>query len=380
MLNVSRQTAVRRVLVVGAGVAGLSAAIALARRGIEVQVIEQVPHWAASGAGLTLGAATLRALQQLGVLPEVARRGHTHEGIQVCDVQGQPLRFIQSPALPDAQVPGAGGILRSVLHDILLQEAQRLGVAVRLGLKAEQIEFNAEQAQVRLSDGSSQAWELVVGAEGLASGLREQFFPEASPPRFTGQGCWRVVVPRPAAIANRHFFLGGPCKVGLTPVSEQQMYLFLLEHVPTKPWRDPATQVEELRELLAGYGGPLAQLRDGLHPKSSVVYRPLEAHFLGACWHRERLVLIGDAAHATTPQLAAGAGMGIEDGLVLGDELGRAQPLDTALRAFMARRHERCRLVVENSLRIGELEVQGASPQAQTSVVDASLQALAQPI
>jgi 2-polyprenyl-6-methoxyphenol hydroxylase-like FAD-dependent oxidoreductase len=90
--------------------------------------------------------------------------------------------------------------------------------------------------------------------------------------------------------------------------------------------------------------------------------------------------LIGDAAHATTPQLAAGAGMGIEDGLVLAQELGSAQPLAQALQAFMARRHARCQMVVHNSLRIGELEVQGASPQEQTAVVDASLRLLAQPI
>lgn len=372
--------AVNSVLVVGAGVAGLSAALSLARQGVRVEVIDQVPQWPETGAGLTLGAAALRALQQLGVLPEVMRRGHTHAGIQVCDSQGRPLRFISSPPLPDAQVPGAGGILRSVLHAILREEAARLGVPVRLGQQLRRVDSGPDAAQVQLADGSTQTWDLVVGADGLGSQLRQAHFPQADPVRFTGQGCWRVVLERPAEIANRHFFLGGPCKVGLTPVSPQQMYLFLLEHVPHKPWRDRATQHKVLRDLLAGYGGPLAAVREGLSADSDIVYRPLESHFLGECWHSGRVLLIGDAAHATTPQLAAGAAMGMEDGLVLGQELGRAQPLARALQAFMARRHARCKMVVENSLRIGELEVQGASPEQQTAVVDASLRALAQPI
>ena len=370
----------RQVLVVGGGLAGLAAALAMARRGLQVQVIEQLAQWQPSGAGLTLGAASLRALQQLGVLDEVVRRGHVHQGIQVCDVQGRPLRLITSPPLPDAQVPGAGGILRSVLHDILRSALASCGVAVRLGLRVQQLDLQDHAAQVQFSDGSQQRVDLVVGAEGLTSALRQEFFAQAAPPRFTGQGCWRVVLPRPAEIDNRHFFLGGRCKLGLTPVSAQQMYLFLLEHVPDRPWRDAATQHEVLRDLLQGYGGPLAQVREQLGPQSEVVYRPLEAHYLGPSWHRGRLLLIGDAAHATTPQLAAGAGMGLEDGLVLAQELGRAQPLPQALQAFMARRHERCQMVVHNSLRIGELEVQGASPQEQTAVVDASLRQLAQPI
>jgi 2-polyprenyl-6-methoxyphenol hydroxylase-like FAD-dependent oxidoreductase len=238
----------------------------------------------------------------------------------------------------------------------------------------------ADTVQVHLSDGDIQHWDLVIAADGLSSHHRAKYFPDAQPARFTGQGCWRVVLPRPTAIANRHFFLGGRCKLGLTPMSQEQMYLFLLEHVPKNPWRDPQTQHLILRDLLADYGGPLVQIRADLGPESGIVYRPLESHYLGQVWHRDRLILIGDAAHATTPQLAAGAGMGIEDGVVLGQELGRSQPLQQALQAFMRRRHDRCSMVVNNSLLIGQLEVEGASPEAQTALVNTSLGLLAEPI
>ena len=372
--------AVGNALIVGGGLSGLSAALSLARHGVFVQVIDNARTWPVTGAGLTLGAATLRALQQLDVLEQVMRRGHTHDGIQVCDVMGSPLRFIASPPLVDAKVPGAGGILRSVLHDILIQRARQFGIDLQLGLSVNRLVMKADAVQVHLSDGGVQHWDLVIAADGLSSHHRTTHFPEAQPARFTGQGCWRVVLPRPKAITNRHFFLGGRCKLGLTPVSQDQMYLFLLEHVPENPWRDPKTQHLILRELLADYGGPMVQIRAELGPESEIVYRPLESHYLGNVWHRDRLILIGDAAHATTPQLAAGAGMGIEDGLVLGQELGRSQTLRQALQAFMRRRHDRCSMVVNNSLRIGELEVQGASPEAQTALVNSSLGLLAKPI
>lgn len=373
-------TAVRNALIVGGGLAGLSAALSLARHGVRVHVIDHASAWPATGAGLTLGAATLRALQQLGVLEQVMQRGHTHEGIQVCDVVGRPLRFIASPPLEDAQVPGAGGILRSVLHDILIEQARTQGIGLQLGLSVNNLVMKNDAVQVHLSNGEVQHWDLVIAADGLSSQHRTKYFPKAQPARFTGQGCWRVVLSRPSDLANRHFFLGGRCKLGLTPVSQDQMYLFLLEHVPTNPWRNPQTQHLVLRDLLADYGGLLVSIRHNLGPESGIVYRPLESHFLGQVWHRDRLILIGDAAHATTPQLAAGAGMGIEDGLVLGQELGRSQTLEQALQAFMQRRYDRCRMVVNNSLRIGELEVEAASPEAQTDLVNTSLRLLAEPI
>ena len=374
------ETAVRNALIVGGGLAGLSAALSLSSHGVRVQVIDHASAWPATGAGLTLGAATLRALQQLGVLEQVKRRGHTHEGIQVCDVMGRPLRFIASPPLSDAQVPGAGGILRSVLHDILIEQAREQGIGLQLGQSVNNLVMRNDTVEVHLSNGDVQHWDLVIAADGLSSHHRTTYFPEAQPARFTGQGCWRVVLPRPKTLTNRHFFLGGRCKLGLTPVSQDQMYLFLLEHVPTNPWRDPQTQHLILRDLLADYGGPFVEISANLNPHSGIVYRPLESHFLGQVWYRDRLILIGDAAHATTPQLAAGAGMGIEDGLVLGQELGRSQSLQQALKAFMQRRHDRCRMVVNNSLRIGEFEVEGASPEAQTDLVNTSLRLLAEPI
>ena len=136
----------------------------------------------------------------------------------------------------------------------------------------------------------------------------------------------------------------------------------------------------QFKRLLADFGGIVGELRDNLGPDSHIVYRPLEAHLLPAPWHRGRVLLIGDAVHATTPHLASGAGIGVEDALVLAEELDKDCPLPQTLENFVKRRFERCRLVVQNSLRLGEIEISGGSKDEHSQLMRDSLIALLAPI
>lgn len=371
--------AAKTALVVGGGVAGMSCAIMLRRAGIEVSLVDLDPQWRVAGAGITITASTLRAFKAVGILERVMEAGHTHEGIRVCTVDGRPVEEVRSPPL-DAGVPGAGGILRPVLHRILSERTTALGVQVKLGVTVESLEQDRAGVSVRLTDGTRGRYDVVVGSDGIYSRMRQLLFPDAPKPQSTGQACWRLMIPRPPEIDRRHFFLGGTVKCGLTPVSKEEMYLFLLEYVPDNPWREPKQQHALLRGLLQGYGGVLARVRDDLSESSRIVYRPLEAHILRRDWFSGRCILIGDAAHASTPQLASGAGMAAEDGIVLAEELQGASTVEGAFRNFMKRRYERCRLVVENSLEIGRLEIAKAPPEQQTAIVAQSLQVLAAPL
>jgi 2-polyprenyl-6-methoxyphenol hydroxylase-like FAD-dependent oxidoreductase len=352
----------------------------LRRSGVLVDVIDLDPQWRVYGAGITITGPTLRAFHALGILERVMSEAHTADGVQVCDVAGEPIAVIPTPKPVGSHVPGTGGIMRPTLHKILSDDVVARGTNVRLGLTVDTIEQTAASAEVRFSDGTAGSYDLVVGSDGLFSRVRSLVFPGAPAPQFTGQACWRLMTTRLPAITRRHYFLGGPVKAGLTPVSASEMYLFVLENVRANTWIEPAVFHERLRDLLAPYGGSLATVRDGLGPASSIVYRPLEAILLPPPWHIGRVVVIGDAAHATTPQLASGAGMAVEDALVLADELARAASVEQALRAFMQRRYERCRLVVENSLQIGRFEVEQAPVEAQTTIVERSLAKLAEAI
>lgn len=368
-----------RVLIVGGGIAGMALAIGLQRAGIAAEIAEIDSGWRVYGAGITVTGPTLRAFDQLGLLDRIEAEGYCSEPARICDPGGRVIlesRVTGRPLGP--RIPNGGGILRPVLHRILSDATRASGAKVRLGISVAAI--NPAAGEVRFSDGSSDRYELVVAADGVHSRLREMVFPDAPQPAFTGQGCWRAVATRPAAIDRAHVYVGGPVKAGVVPVSQAEMYLFLLQHVPGNLRMPEARWPELLSEQLREFGGVLGAVRDGLDASSRINYRPLEKLLMPPPWHRCRVILIGDAAHATTPHLASGAGLAVEDALVLCELLERGGLLEDALAEFVARRYERCRMVVENSARLGELEMQKSPPQEQAELSRASMQALSAPI
>ena len=370
--------AIRKALVVGGGVGGMSAAIRLREQGAEVTLIDADPQWRVYGAGISIIGPTLRALKRLGVLEEVGRHGAFSGDLRFFRADGGLIGEVPVPRVEEG-VPPTGGIMRPRLHSILSDHVRASGTEVRLGVTVESFEQDDGGVDVRFSDGEAGRFDLMIGADGCYSKLRSALFPDAPKPKFTGQGCWRVTARRPERVNCPEIYMGR-LKAGVTPCSADEMYLFLLDNVPDNPFFDPADHVETLRGKLASFGGTIAEVRDGLGPDSTVIYRPLEALLLPLPWHEGRVVLIGDAVHATTPHLASGAGMAVEDGIVLSEELERAETIEAGLTAFEQRRFDRCRMVVENSVRIGELEQQGADPQETSRFTGQAMGALAGPM
>jgi 2-polyprenyl-6-methoxyphenol hydroxylase-like FAD-dependent oxidoreductase len=221
----------------------------------------------------------------------------------------------------------------------------------------------------------------VIGADGLYSKVRETLFPDAPKPRYSGQGVWRAVLPRLEGVNGTMMWMGPKVKTGLNPVSRDEMYLFVTEDRPENDFIDPSTFVDALKGLLARFPAPLMQqVRELLGPDSQVIYRPLENLLVPAPWYRGRVVLIGDTVHATTPHMASGACIGIEDAIVLAEEIGKAAGVAAALEGYQARRWERCRMVVQNSGRLGEIEIAGGDKEEHASIMRETLMALAGPI
>jgi len=373
--------AVKKALIVGGGPAGLCAATVLCRRGIDVEIAEINADLRPLGSGLSMMGPTLRALRMVDeeALERCVLEGFGHHALSFGTVDGEIVQRVELPRAAGPEYPGGCGTMRPVFWGMLAEIAEKAGARIRLSTTVRAIESDADTVNVTLSDGSSAEYDLVVGADGLHSNVRDLAFPDVPQPFFTGQTVWRMTLPRPDEISDGIVMYYGPRnKVGCSPFSDDEMYIFVVENTPeiTRPPQEEWPAL--VQALLAEYSGVIAWVREQATDPARIDRRPLHAILVPRPWHRERVLLIGDAAHSATPQLAMGAGIAIEDAVVLGDALSSHTDLGGAFAEFMERRWERCRLVVENSLQLGEWEKHPDDPQADPAgLMDASLAVLA---
>jgi 2-polyprenyl-6-methoxyphenol hydroxylase-like FAD-dependent oxidoreductase len=367
-----------RMLIVGGGIGGMATAIAAGRTGHEIVLIDLDPHWKVYGAGITITGPTLRAYRRLGLLEEIKAAGAITSGSRIFSYEGILLRDFDEPALEEG-LPATGGILRPVLHQLMQARVRSLGIEVRLGLTVRQLRCTEDRAEVLFSDDTHDSFDLVIGADSIYSGVREIAFPHMRKPGFTGQGCWRMTGPRPPGFQKGEFYLGHRYPAGITACSQNTVYLWMLTE-DTERRRLPDEEARSrLHAQLADFGGSAAWLRDQMNDTTWVNYRPLEAAIQPRPWSRERVVLLGDACHATTPHLASGAGMAVESALVLVEELAKPdRSLAAALSAYEQRRFDRCRCVVETSLAVGQLQLRGGSADQVAALISQGLHQLAQ--
>jgi 2-polyprenyl-6-methoxyphenol hydroxylase-like FAD-dependent oxidoreductase len=181
-------------------------------------------------------------------------------------------------------------------------------------------------------------------------------FPDAPEPAFTGQAVWRYNLPRPNDVVNLQAYTGR-VGLGLVPLSHELMYMFVTSPEPGNPWLPVEGRAAAMRKRLEGAAPQIAKIAEQITDDHAVVYKPLETLFVEGPWHKGRVVLIGDAVHATTPHLGQGAGMAIEDSLVLAEELARAETPQEAFERFQERRHERCKFIVDSSNAVGDYQL-----------------------
>ncbi|WP_267381423.1 MULTISPECIES: FAD-dependent monooxygenase [unclassified Sphingomonas] len=363
-------------LVIGGGIGGMAAALALSRAGQPVELIEADPEWNALGAGLTLNGGAMRALADLGVLEQVKAAGFGSVGpVRACDVQGHIVGEGPSEPIFGEGIPNMGGILRPRLHEVMREAITAARIPVRRGAAAQAFGDTDEGIWVTTSDGESRMFGWVVAADGLFSKTRGLLFPDAPKPSFTGQGCWRAVVPRPEEVTATWIYSGTGAKAGFNPISQEAMYVYLIETAEGNP-RIPEDQwLELLRKRLSRFGGHFRQIVRDLNETSLINYRPLEVVLVPPPWHRGHVLLVGDAAHATTPHVGYGAGLAIEDAVVLGAMVAEADDVSGLFRAFTERRFQRCKTILEGSVAIGDLEM-AAAPFLQQRELSARLGAV----
>jgi 2-polyprenyl-6-methoxyphenol hydroxylase-like FAD-dependent oxidoreductase len=368
----------QNILIIGGGIGGLTSAIALGRDGHRLTIIEKDPDWAVYGVGILQQGNVVRAVKELGIIDDYLEAGFGFDFVEVYIPTGERVARIPSPKLVEGY-PANVGIGRPALHKVLGERAKAAGAEVRLGVTVEALDDDDAGVTAHFSDGSSARYDLVIGADGLYSRTREQLFPQAPKPEFTGQSVWRYNFLKPAELDCLQAY-EGPIGAGLAPLSSELMYLFLTTPEPGNPWYDVNGIAAAMRGKLAGLSPAIASLAVQITEDDAVVYKPLEVLFIEHDWHKGRVVLIGDAVHATTPHLGQGAGMAIEDSLVLAEEIAKAETPQAAFAAFRTRRFERCKYIVEASLALCHGQI-GKGPLIEQAVATkAMFEVVAQPI
>jgi FAD-dependent urate hydroxylase len=322
-----------RVLVVGAGIAGMAAARALHQRGVDVDIIERASAHQSAGARIFLPGNGVRALDGLGLGRQLRERAAVVRRQRLMDDRGRVLVDFDAEAFWSEAAPPLA-LHRSVLHAILA--AGLTGIRVRFETIVESMDEDRDRVHVVMLDGTAESYDLVVGADGLSSTTRRLLGPGERLP--LGQVGWRCVVDGRGGLTGWNAWLGRDRTFLAIAMGGNMAYVYadIRSNSATDPTFGDAGQ---LVELFRAFPEPVRQLA-GRISHGNVHFSVMEE--VGrVSWGRGRVVLIGDAAHGMSPNMAEGASLAIEDATVLARSIADHASLSTALADFRARRSPR---------------------------------------
>mgnify|MGYP000911229902 CR=1 FL=1 len=342
-----------RVVVIGGGIAGLSAAVGLARQGIEVDVIEADAPRERTGAGISLLGNALRALGELGLADPCLDVGFGFDTIDIVDGDGNVMMSDTAPRTFRADRPASFGILRKDLFGVLADGATRSGATVRYSTSVTSLAQDADGVDLTLSTGETIRADLVVAADGAYSTTRTSVFGTEFVPEYVGTGAWRITFPRPDELHGLVLMRNREGQAaGAIPIGPELCYVFILENTAERVRMDEDQLPALISERLGRYTAPLMRAALDAVPDSAISYRPFDILLMPEPWHRGRVVLIGDAAHSLTPQMTSGGGLALEDSVVLARLIATGGAIPDLLDEFSALRHPRVKRVYDASLQI----------------------------
>ncbi len=347
---VSQSGVGRRVLVVGAGVAGLAVARALREWGAELEVVERTPTPDPGGAGIFLPGNAVRGLRALGLEEPVVDAAVRIGSQRLADSRGRVLYEVDMTDLWRGIAPTVA-TTRATLRSVMLEGVD--GVTIRWGTSPESVVPDGAGVNVMFNDGTTGRYDLVVGADGVHSTVRRLAFADAGL-QHTGLHVWRLLAPRGGMDPVWSARLGRGTSFLMVPIGPDQAYCYIDVGVD---------DVDAGLDGLAGlFGAPVPELTTGTVVHSG----PIEQVVLPT-WSMGQVLLVGDAAHATTPNMAQGAAMAIEDALVLADVLRANSSVSDALQEYERRRRPRVEWVQQQS--VNRDRTRGMSPAVRDTVL-----------
>lgn len=323
-----------RILIIGAGIAGLAMRRALVRRGLSVDVVERNRSAGMGGAGLFLPGNGVRALGELGLYDDFIGLSHAVNAQLFHDEHGRLLTAVDTNRYWSDVAP-CRAIKRSDLWELLNGGAEPQDIAFRQIID---LESEEHVSHVSFEDGGKQSYDLVIGADGVNSTVRCLAFPEAPSPDYVGNICWRFIVPNTCNVRDWSVMLGADRSLLAKPISASELYIYADMSVD----KSSTSAYSAETPLLALFGDIAGPVRPALALSCAETVHFAELVRLRMPgWYKNRIVLVGDAAHASPPSMAQGACLAMEDALVLAEELATNPIVSIALKRYQNRQKTR---------------------------------------
>jgi len=342
------------VVIVGGGIGGLAAAIALRQRGFAPRLYEAAPELREVGAGIWVPPNAMQVLARLGLADAVTREGDPVRRVELRDARAGVLQRADLSHAEREYGHPTVAIHRGRLQRVLADAAGR--DAVHTGAQCTGVEQNGDRLIVHFADGSETRADVVIGADGVRSAVRESIFPGVAL-RYSGQTAYRGVVayPLPPELDGTGWEVwSAGARVGFGAIGHGEVYWYLTQDAPAGESDPPGTLRAKLDALAAPFPAPIPALLAATDA-ARVIRTDLGDFAPIPRWHRGRVVLLGDAAHATTPNLGQGGAQAVEDAWVLADRLAADPSPQAAFAAYERIRMPKARLVVNTSWRFGKM-------------------------
>jgi len=328
----NNQTISRKAIIIGGGIGGLATAIALKQVGVTVDVFERVTELREVGAGLSLWANAIKALDALGLGTEIRAMALPESGGGIRTPDGRLLMH-----LTNAQLAAQFGELSIMVHRAELHELlrQHVGQEIRLGMACVGVQPDGHGVIATFHNGEQVRGDLLIGADGIRSIVRDQLHGQQQP-TYAGYTAWRGVVSFDHVRLLTGETWGRGARFGQIPMKGGRVYWFAAHNAPPDQQSNDGEKAELLR-IFGDWHAPIRTLIE-VTPEADILHNDIYDRPPLRWWGRDRITLLGDAAHPMTPNLGQGACQALEDALVLAKELQANADIPTALRAYEALR------------------------------------------
>jgi 2-polyprenyl-6-methoxyphenol hydroxylase-like FAD-dependent oxidoreductase len=351
-----------KVIIVGAGIGGLTAAATLRRVGMEVEVFERAGELRPAGGALSLMSNAVLALRTLGIEPKFEEKSEVLSELHFVTTQGRPIRTMRFKEISEELGAPCYGIHRTDLQQVLLAEIG--DTPIHLDAEATGFERDGAGVRVRFKNGTEARGDILVGADGFSSAIRGQITgPEL--PRDADYVCWLSTPyyqdPRIPKAYGAHFW-GRGARFGIANIGLGRIYWWGTKNLPAEQARTWHGSKQEIVRTYAGWADVIRDLIEAT-PDEEILSVPAQDRPFIESWGSGPVTLLGDAAHPMLTSLGQGAAVAMEDAVVLARQLADAADPVSGLRAYEDRRRERTRRMVKMSRSMSRMEqAEGAIP------------------